>query len=98
MRQPVQQVPANNVVKTVSNYGEVYERNVGTGRPLKLPRGVNALWSAAGLMFAAVRVIAHIMTLISSARAACAQNETAVTPTAAALEVIALRSSRPHRV
>ena len=43
---------AYNLVKTVGNYGEVYERNVGTGSPIKLPRGVNALWSAGGLMFA----------------------------------------------
>ena len=43
---------AYNVVKTVGNYGEVYERNVGTGSSIKLPRGVNALWSAGGLMFA----------------------------------------------
>jgi general L-amino acid transport system substrate-binding protein len=43
---------AYNVVKTVGNYGEVYERNVGTGSPIKLLRGVNALWSAGGLMFA----------------------------------------------
>jgi general L-amino acid transport system substrate-binding protein len=43
---------AYNVIKTVGNYGEVYERNVGTGSPIKLPRGVNALWSAGGLMFA----------------------------------------------
>jgi len=43
---------AYNVVKTVGNYGEVYERNVGTGSPIKLPRGVNALWSAGGLIFA----------------------------------------------
>jgi general L-amino acid transport system substrate-binding protein len=43
---------AYNVVKTVGSYGEVYERTVGMGSPLKLPRGVNALWSAGGLMFA----------------------------------------------
>ena len=43
---------AYNVVKTVGNYGEVYDRNVGTGSPIKLPRGVNALSSAGGLMFA----------------------------------------------
>jgi general L-amino acid transport system substrate-binding protein len=43
---------AYNVIKTVGNYGEVYERNVGMGSPIKLPRGVNALWSAGGLMFA----------------------------------------------
>jgi general L-amino acid transport system substrate-binding protein len=43
---------AYNVIKTVGNYGEVYERNVGTGSPIKLPRGINALWSAGGLMYA----------------------------------------------
>ena len=43
---------AYNVVKTVGNYGEVYERNVGAGSPIRLPRGINALWSAGGLMFA----------------------------------------------
>jgi general L-amino acid transport system substrate-binding protein len=43
---------AYNIVKAVGNYGEVYERNVGMGSPIKLPRGLNALWSAGGLMFA----------------------------------------------
>ena len=43
---------AYNVVKTVGSYGEVYDRNVGTGSPIKLPRGLTALWSAGGLMFA----------------------------------------------
>jgi len=43
---------AYNVVRTVGNYGEAYDRNVGAGSPLKLPRGVNALSSAGGLMFA----------------------------------------------
>src|SRR5207244_3545130 len=43
---------AYNVIKTVGNYGEVYARNVGIGSPVKLPRGVNALSSAGGLMFA----------------------------------------------
>jgi general L-amino acid transport system substrate-binding protein len=43
---------AYNVVKTVGNYGEAYDRNVGAGSPIKLPRGVNALSSAGGLMFA----------------------------------------------
>jgi len=36
----------------IGNYGEVYERNVGMESPVKLPRGVNALGSAGGLMFA----------------------------------------------
>jgi general L-amino acid transport system substrate-binding protein len=41
-----------NVIRSVGNYGEVYERNVGMGSPIRLPRGVNALSSAGGLMFA----------------------------------------------
>ena len=42
-----------NVVANVGNYGESYERNVGPDTPLKLDRGVNALWSQGGLMYAA---------------------------------------------
>jgi len=43
---------AYRIVKTVGNYGEVFERNVGTGSPLKLPRGLNRLWRQGGLMYA----------------------------------------------
>lgn len=39
------------IVKAVGNYGEVYERNVGAGSMLKLPRGPNRLWSQGGLMY-----------------------------------------------
>lgn len=42
-----------NVVANVGNYGESYDRNVGPDTPLKLDRGVNALWSQGGLMYAA---------------------------------------------
>jgi len=42
-----------NVVKSVGNYGESYDRNVGPDTPLKLERGVNALWSDGGLLYAA---------------------------------------------
>jgi len=42
---------AFNVVKQVGNYGEIYEKNVGMGSPLKFARGVNALWSKGGLMY-----------------------------------------------
>jgi len=42
-----------NVVANVGNYGESYERNVGPETALKLDRGVNALWSDGGLMYAA---------------------------------------------
>ncbi|NJR65689.1 MAG: amino acid ABC transporter substrate-binding protein [Leptolyngbyaceae cyanobacterium CRU_2_3] len=38
-------------VKAVGNYGEIYERNVGTGSPLKIDRGLNNLWSDGGLMY-----------------------------------------------
>ncbi|MCW2308500.1 amino acid ABC transporter substrate-binding protein [Rhodobium gokarnense] len=42
---------AYNVVKQVGNYGEVYERNVGMGSPLKLPRGYNAQYTDGGLIY-----------------------------------------------
>ena len=34
-----------NIVKAVGNYGEIYDRNVGSGSKLNIPRGLNALWS-----------------------------------------------------
>jgi general L-amino acid transport system substrate-binding protein len=40
------------IVKLVGNYGEVFERNVGQGSPLKIARGVNALWSKGGVQYA----------------------------------------------
>jgi general L-amino acid transport system substrate-binding protein len=40
------------IVKHVGNYGEVFERNIGSGSPLKIARGVNALWSKGGLQYA----------------------------------------------
>jgi len=40
------------VVKLVGNYGEVFERNVGQGSPLKITRGQNALWTKGGLQYA----------------------------------------------
>lgn len=42
---------AYNIVKQVGNYGESFERNVGMGSPLKIDRGVNALWSNGGLQY-----------------------------------------------
>ncbi len=41
-----------NIVKQVGNYGEVFDRNVGPASPLKLDRGINALWNKGGLMYA----------------------------------------------
>ncbi len=40
------------IVKSVGNYGEIYERNVGPDTPLKIARGVNNLWSKGGLQYA----------------------------------------------
>ena len=40
-----------NIVKAVGNYGEIFERNVGTGSPLKIARGINALWTKGGLQY-----------------------------------------------
>ncbi len=41
-----------NVVKAVGNYGEMFEKNVGAGSPLKIARGINALWTKGGLQYA----------------------------------------------
>lgn len=40
------------IVKEVGNYGEMYNRNVGPGTPLDLERGLNALWTEGGIMYA----------------------------------------------
>ncbi len=42
---------AARAVKAGGNYGEIFERNVGAGSPLKLPRGLNAQWNKGGLMY-----------------------------------------------
>ncbi len=42
---------AYRVVKLVGNYGESFERNVGQGSPLKIKRGLNALWTQGGLQY-----------------------------------------------
>lgn len=44
---------AYNIVKQVGNYGEMFERNVGMDTPLKIERGLNALWTNGGLMYSA---------------------------------------------
>src|SRR5690606_41971700 len=43
---------AYNIVKQVGNYGESFERNVGQDSPLKIQRGLNALRTDGGLMYA----------------------------------------------
>lgn len=39
------------IVKQVGNYGESYDRNLGDGSPLKISRGLNALWTTGGLLY-----------------------------------------------
>lgn len=39
------------IIKNVGNYGEIFERNIGTGSPLKIARGINALWTKGGLQY-----------------------------------------------
>ncbi|GAC1332380.1 MAG: amino acid ABC transporter substrate-binding protein [Beijerinckiaceae bacterium] len=43
---------AYRIVKQVGNYGEVFDRNLGDGSRLKLKRGLNALYSKGGIMYA----------------------------------------------
>ncbi|WP_342644272.1 amino acid ABC transporter substrate-binding protein [Rhodoligotrophos ferricapiens] len=43
---------AYNIVKQVGNYGEVFDRNIGPDTPLKIARGLNALWNKGGIQFA----------------------------------------------
>jgi general L-amino acid transport system substrate-binding protein len=42
---------AYNAIKAVGNYGEIFERNVGEGSPLRLDRGPNNLWTQGGLIY-----------------------------------------------
>ena len=41
---------AAQVISVVGNYGEIYDRTVGSHGSLNLPRGLNALWTEGGLM------------------------------------------------
>ena len=43
---------AVRAIKKVGNYGEIFERNVGQGSPLKIKRGLNALWNKGGVLYA----------------------------------------------
>ncbi len=43
---------AYNLIKQVGNYGESFDRNVGAGSALKLPRGLNEQWRKGGIMYA----------------------------------------------
>jgi general L-amino acid transport system substrate-binding protein len=43
---------AYDILKQVGNYGEIFDRNLGAGSPLKIARGQNALWKDGGLQYA----------------------------------------------
>ena len=43
---------ATRMIRAVGNYGEIFERNVGSGSRLKIARGLNNLWNQGGLQFA----------------------------------------------
>ncbi len=43
---------AYDAIKSVGNYGEVFERNVGRGSAVGLKRGLNRLFTDGGLMYA----------------------------------------------
>ena len=42
---------AYNIIKSVGNYGEIFERNIGAKTPIGLQRGQNALWTKGGLQY-----------------------------------------------
>ncbi len=42
---------AYNILQSVGNYGEIFERHVGVNTPMGLERGLNALWTDGGLMY-----------------------------------------------
>ena len=41
---------AAQVIAAVGNYGEIYDRTIGLHGTLRMPRGLNALWSQGGLI------------------------------------------------
>lgn len=43
---------AIQAVRAVGNYSELYERNVGVGSRLGIPRGLNQLWNLGGILYA----------------------------------------------
>jgi general L-amino acid transport system substrate-binding protein len=40
------------IVRHVGNYGETYDRNIGTGSKLGISRGLNRLWTKGGIQYA----------------------------------------------
>ncbi len=42
---------AYNIVKTLGNYGEIFERNIGKNTPVGFERGYNQPWTQGGLLY-----------------------------------------------
>jgi len=42
---------AVRAIKAVGNFGEIWERNIGVNTPLRLERGINALWTKGGILY-----------------------------------------------
>lgn len=40
-----------NVIRSVGNYGEIFDRDLGISSPFRLDRGENRLWSTGGLQY-----------------------------------------------
>lgn len=40
------------VIQQIGNYAEIFDRNLGEQSPLKIKRGLNALWNQGGIMYA----------------------------------------------
>src|SRR5215467_1298053 len=43
---------AYNEIKMVGNYGEIFDRTLGSGSEMKFERGLNNLWTKGGLLYA----------------------------------------------
>ena len=43
---------SQRIIRQVGNYSEIFERNVGANSPLKIKRGMNALWRDGGILYA----------------------------------------------
>jgi general L-amino acid transport system substrate-binding protein len=43
---------AKRAIMVAGNYGEIFEANIGASTPIKLARGLNALWTQGGLQYA----------------------------------------------
>jgi general L-amino acid transport system substrate-binding protein len=43
---------AERIVRLVGNYGEVFDKNVGSGSKLGIDRGINNLWNKGGILYA----------------------------------------------